>query len=181
MRSGDPVRESSQHVCAVRDGLGVRQDRKPARIVRSDPDPIERGDDRRPGRVRRATPKAARRRPPQQIDGHIAPAGVERLVRSLDQQSKTPGVQEITERNDLADGNEASPLDRAQVGSAGQAHEVRDDAPLAELTGQLGRAEEQRATSRRVRRELRRAPQHADGHRGCPALKHALRGQLDVA
>ena len=144
-----PVRESSQHFGAVRDGLGVRQDREPARIIRSDPGPVERGDDRSSGRVRRATPEAPGRRPPQQVDGDVAPAGVERPVRCLDQRSKTPAVQEIAERDDLADGNQASPLDRAQLGKVGQAHEVRDDAPLAELTGQLSRPEEQRTTPRR--------------------------------
>ena len=165
----------------MRDGLRVREDRKPTRIVRSDPGAIERGDDRRTGLVLGAAPEAPGRRPEQQVDGHVARTGVERPVRRFDQGSKTPGVREIAERDDLADGNEASLLDRAHVGGVRQARELRRDAPLAELARQLGRPQQQRPTPRRVRRELGRSPQRADRHGRRPALKRPARGLLELA
>ena len=105
----------------------------------------------------------------------------QRPVRRLGQGSKTPGVREIAERDDLADGDEASLLDRAQVGGVRQARELRRDAPLAELARQLGRPEKQRPAPRRVRRELGRAPQRADPHGGRPALERPSRGLLELA
>ena len=181
MRSVARSASPSQHLGSVRDRLRIREDRKSTRIVRSDPGAIERGDDRSSGLVLGASPEAPGRRPEEQVDGDVPGTGVLRPVRRVDQGSKTPGVREIAERDDLADGDQASPLDRAHVGGVRQARELRRDAALAELARQLGRPEPQRTAPRRVRRELGRSPQPADPHGRRPALKRPCRGLLELA
>ena len=135
----------------------------------------------RSGLVLGAAPEAPGRRPEEQVDGDVSGTGVLRPVRRVDQGPKTPGVREIAERDDLADGDQASPLDRAHVGGVRQARELRRDAALAELARQLGRPEPQRTAPRRVRRELGRSPQPADPHGRRPPLKRPCRGLLELA